>query len=290
MYCHNCGKEIDDTVKFCPYCGSERKKLPQQDNPPGNKGGEKNPWPRRVFIGLAVIAIVVVGLFAVRAVLDTKVDTQKHLEEPVATAPKDSKVKTTLPTEKPVPTESQILKDGWNTVDGKRYYIQDGEKYVDLQEIDGKIYYFDDDGVLAVNKDVSYSGSTLHAGRSGQLEGITFGVMYGGWAEEHYRLEDGGTSAILEFSGEVEDCDAFRFCLEAEGLHGSKVNGTWKIYIRHNGKWEFVQNIDYTQPEGYFDIKFDEPKTFDAITAHPTVRGNASYSSLFYLQNVHCII
>lgn len=22
MYCKNCGKEIEDTIKYCPYCGS----------------------------------------------------------------------------------------------------------------------------------------------------------------------------------------------------------------------------------------------------------------------------
>lgn len=289
MYCQNCGREIDDTAKFCPYCGSEQKRAPGQGNQPGNSSQGKSPWPRRVFVGLAVIAIVFVGVFAIRTGFD-KDDDQKHLEEPVTAETKSPRTETTLSTEKPVPTESQILKDGWNTVDGKRYYVQDGEKYVDLQEIDGKIYYFDDDGVLAVNEDVSYNGSILHAGRGGQLEAITFGVRYGEWAEESYHLGDGGTSSILEFSSEVADCDSFRFCLEAEGLHGARVNGTWKIYIRHNGKWEFVQDIDFTQPKGYFDIQFDEPKTFDAITAHPTVRGNASYSSLFYLQDVHCIL
>ncbi len=25
MYCHNCGKEINDDVKFCPYCGVQVK-------------------------------------------------------------------------------------------------------------------------------------------------------------------------------------------------------------------------------------------------------------------------
>lgn len=29
MYCYNCGKEIAETVKFCPYCGAEQKQ-PQQ--------------------------------------------------------------------------------------------------------------------------------------------------------------------------------------------------------------------------------------------------------------------
>lgn len=31
MYCYNCGKEIAETVKFCPYCGAEQKQPQQQD-------------------------------------------------------------------------------------------------------------------------------------------------------------------------------------------------------------------------------------------------------------------
>ena len=54
MYCYNCGKEIAETVKFCPYCGAEQKQpqqspqwqQPQQpaqwQNPPAaNNSGKK---------------------------------------------------------------------------------------------------------------------------------------------------------------------------------------------------------------------------------------------------------
>lgn len=284
MYCQNCGRKIDDTAKFCPYCGSEQKRAPGQENQSGNNVEGKNPWPRGVFIGLAVIAIVVVGLFAVCAALDGD-------DMPVATEPRESQIETTPPTEAPVPTtETQIPEDGWKTVDGKRYYYQDGEKYVGVQEIDGALYYFDKNGVMAVGQNVRYGSTTFHTSSDGSIEAFTFSVMYGDWAEESYRFGNGGSSSVLEFSSEIMNCDSFRFCLEASGMYGAKVNGTWKIYIRHNGQWKFVQDIDYTQPKGYFDIKLDEPKTFDAITAHPTVEGNASYTSSFYLQNVHCVI
>ena len=42
MYCHQCGKEINDEVKFCPYCGApidlgqtqtDQGYQPLQDNP-----------------------------------------------------------------------------------------------------------------------------------------------------------------------------------------------------------------------------------------------------------------
>lgn len=286
MYCQNCGREIDDTAKFCPYCGLEQKRTTGRGNQSGNTGGGKDPWPRRVFIGLA--AIVIVGLLVVCA-LPGK-DARNSLQGTVAAEAAAETSQSELYSEAPVQTETQIPEDGWQTVDGKRYYFQDGEKYVDVQEIDGELYYFDRDGVLAVKRDVSYGNATLHAGPGGRIEAITFGIMYGDWAEESYRFGNGGSSSVLEFSDGLVNCDSFRFCLEASGLYGARVDGTWKIYIRHDGEWEYVQDIDYTQPKGYFDIELDEPKTFDAITAYPTVQGNASYSPSFYLRNVHCVI
>lgn len=284
MYCHHCGREINETAKFCPYCGAEQKKTATPNEP----GGGNSPWLRRIMIGLAVILLVVAGLLAVRAMLKHDDDAPK-VPETTAPTEEDTRSKDKPASEAPAPTESQIPEDGWHTENGERYYICDGEKYVDLQEIDGKLYYFDESGVLAVNRDVDYDAMILHANRNGCLEGLTIKELFGTWAEEPYRFGGGGSSSVLELATEVENCDSFRFCLEASGMHGAKVNGTWKIYIRHDGKWEFVQNIDYTEPKGYFDINLEEPKTFDAITAHPTVEGNASYSSLFYLQNVHCI-
>lgn len=270
MYCRNCGKEIDNTVKFCPYCGAEQKNPSHPGNQAGDHGGGRSPWLRRVLIGLAVVLLVVVGLLTVGGMSDGDEGTPVTVEAPD-------------------PTESQIPVDGWHSVDGELYYTRDGQLYVDLQEIDGELYYFDEDGILVVDRDVEYGDIILHPDRYGHIEGMTIQELFGTWAEEDYHFGNNGSGAVLELSTEVEDCDSFRFCLEANGLYGAKVNGKWKIHIRHNGKWEFVQDINYTEPEGYFDIHFETPKTFDAITAYPTVQGNASYSPLFYLQNVHCL-
>lgn len=282
MYCYHCGKEIPESAKYCPYCGTE------QDKPknPGNHDGGRNIWRalRRVIIALIVVPLVILGLPVVFTMFHEAQNTPEPTV-PAESAAGDSQSQSNPP----VPTESQIPEDGWHTENGKRYYIRDGQKYVDIQEIDGELYYFDEDGVLAVNRDVDYGSVFLHANRKGCLEGMTIKELFGTWAEKPYRFGNGGTSSILELAIEVENCDSFRFCLEASGKYGAKENGRWKIYIRHNGKWEFVQNIDYKEPKGYFDIVLEEPKTFDAITAYPTVEGNASYDSLFYLQNVHCI-
>ena len=319
MYCYNCGKEIAETVKFCPYCGAEQKRpqqqkpqtqpaqqqpvqqptqwqapqqqVPQQPPqwqapPAANNSGKSSSWQSRLPVILAAVALVIVVLLAVRT-FHNRTDAQNELKAAPTTEPATTAAPTE--TEPPVPTETEGLTDGWNTIDGKRCYIQDGEKYVDLQEIDNALYYFHEDGSLAVNEDVDYDyGSILHAGRDGIIEGITYDEIWGNWSDERYSFGGGGHSSVIEFSSEIEDCDSFQFCLEAGGLHGAKVNGTWKVYIRCNGSWEFAQDINYTEPDGCFDIKLDGYKSFDAITAYPTVRGNATYSSFFYLQNVHC--
>lgn len=342
MYCYNCGKEIAETVKFCPYCGAEQKQpqqspqwqqpqqpvqqpqqqepqpqpiqqqpaqwqnpqqqdtqwqAPQQptqwQNPPAaDNSGKNNSWQSRLPIILAAVALVVVVLLAVRA-FHNRTDAQNELKaiattEPAATEAAPTK-KVTY-TEPPAPTETEALTDGWHTINGKRYYIQDGEKYVDLQEIDDALYYFYEDGTLAENEYVEYYGSSFHAGRDGKIDEITFGEIGGTWSDEDYHFGNNGRSSILELSLEMANCDSFQLYLEANGWHGAKVNGTWKIYIRCNGRWEYVQDINYTEPSGYFDIKLNGYKDFDAITAYPTVQGNASYSAIFYLQNVHCIL
>ena len=286
MYCYRCGKEIPESAKYCPYCGTEQNK--PKDS--GNRDGGRNIWRilRRVIIAVIVVPLVILGLLVVFATIREAQNTPEPTV-PTESAAGDSRSPNNPTNEAPVPTESQIPEDGWHTENGKRYYIRDGQKYVDIQEIDGELYYFDEDGVLAVNRDIDYDEMILHANRKGCLEGMTIKELFGTWAEKPYRFGNGGTSSILELAIEVENCDSFRFCLEASGKYGAKENGRWKIYIRHNGKWEFVQNIDYKEPKGYFDIVLEEPKTFDAITAYPTVEGNASYDSLFYLQNVHCI-
>ena len=286
MYCYHCGKEIPESVKFCPYCGAEQ----DQPKEPGNRGGGRNIWRilRRVIIAVIVVPLVILGLLVVFATIHEARNIPESTV-PAESVAGDSQSPGNPTSEAPVPTENQIPEDGWYTENGERYYICDGQRYVDLQEIDGELYYFDEAGVLAVNQDVRYGELILHSDRYGCIEGMTIEELFGTWAEKPYRFGNGGSSSVLELSTEVENCDSFRFCLEANGLHGARVNGTWKIYIGHDGKWEFVQNIDYTEPKAYFDINFEEPKTFDAITAHPTVEGNASYSSLFYLRNVHCI-
>ena len=161
MYCYNCGKEIAETVKFCPYCGAEQKQpqqspqwqqpqqpvqqpqqqdtqwqAPQQptqrQNPPAaNNSGKNNSWQSRLPIILSAVALVVVVLLAVRA-FHNRTDAQNELKAIATTEPastEDAPTEKVTYTEPPAPTETEALTDGWHTINGKRYYIQDGEKY-----------------------------------------------------------------------------------------------------------------------------------------------------------------
>ncbi len=274
MYCHNCGKEISESVKFCPHCGTEQNQHCKKET----KTTGTRIWRtiRNILIILVLIPMVILSIAFVSAVFDEDEESR-----PVEAA---------APAETADPTEITLPENGWYALYGDRYYFKDGLKCVELHEIDGNLYYFDEEGVLSVNKKIPYNGVILHAGHDGRINELTYEAVYGKWAEESYHFGNSGSSSILEFHSEVENCDSFTFYLESNGERGAKVNGTWKVYIRCNGKWEYVDKISYTEPMGTFDFSFDEPKTFDAITAYPTVQGNASYSSLFYLQNVHCYL
>ncbi|OLA37982.1 MAG: hypothetical protein BHW31_05335 [Firmicutes bacterium CAG:110_56_8] len=134
MYCYNCGKEIAETVKFCPYCGAEQKQpqqpvqqqepqpqpiqqqpaqwqnpqqqdtqwqAPQQptqrQNPPAaNNSGKNNSWQSRLPIILAAVALVVVVLLAVRA-FHNRTDAQNELKATATTEPAATEA---APTEK----------------------------------------------------------------------------------------------------------------------------------------------------------------------------------------------
>lgn len=258
MYCPNCGCELSEQVKFCPQCGVQQKQSSQRTEQNEEICGRKIIWRviRRVFSVLIVISLVVLGLLAVFDLFGDNAGEEVLSEDSVTTEFEDNSDEEIL-MEDFVTTETWIPENGWHEIAGEYYYISNGMKYVELNEIDGNLYYFNEDGVLAVNKDVRYGEAVLQAGYDGRIEGITYDIVSGDWAEENYHFGNGGSSSILELSFEAEDCDSFRFYLEAHGEYGAKVNGKWKIYIRSNGKWEFIQDIDYTQPRGYFDIEFD---------------------------------
>ena len=58
MFCSNCGKKIDDNVKFCPFCGVSVKKNSGMRNP-------EKPVCKRSINGKIIIMLLFVGLFLI---------------------------------------------------------------------------------------------------------------------------------------------------------------------------------------------------------------------------------
>lgn len=284
MFCFNCGKQLEDHMKFCPGCGAKQSDSGQQYSGKQTKNsGNKGKVLIIAVAALALILLLIIGAVMTIVVLNKRDKTEVYVPAET-TAAVETRV---LP--QPVETEPEIPEDGWHMENGERYYYSDGQMYVDLQEIDGEVYYFYSDGALAVNEEVDLDGYRLDADRNGAITGITYDRVIGDWSGEKFHYGNSGKCSVIELPAELENCDSCTLYLEAEGQHGAKVNGTWKVYVRSNGEWEYVQEISFTEPDGSFKLRFNRPKNFDAITAHPTVQGNASYGAWFCLEDVHCV-
>ena len=90
----------------------------------------------------------------------------------------------TLPTDLPeaIPVEHaepEERSDGWQTVDGKRVFIlEDGSYAVGLQEIDGRLYYFNQNGekARALGIDVSFYDGAIDW-NAVKAQGIEFAII-----------------------------------------------------------------------------------------------------------------
>ena len=90
----------------------------------------------------------------------------------------------TLPTDPPeaIPvelTEPEERNDGWQTVDGKRFFVlEDGSYAVGLQEIDGRLYYFNQNGEKArvLGIDVSFFDGAIDW-NAVKAQGIEFAII-----------------------------------------------------------------------------------------------------------------
>lgn len=287
MHCQNCGQAQSEQHKFCANCGAELKFATQPQ--PSDSGNNTKPGAgnisSKVLVRSLIAVVMLIGFLI--PLVSFSGDSGKEII-PAETDIIQTDNRTTFSGKELTEAEALIPDNGWYTENGERYYFLDGVMYVDVQKIDGEYYYFNEDGTLAVATDIDYDGLIFKADQEGRIVRVVFGNIGGEWSDEKYRFGYSGSSSILELAVPIEDCTSMSLYLEANGAYGAKVNGKWKIYVRSNGKWEFLEEINYTEPSGSFDFEFDEPMSFDAITAYPTVQGNASYTSFFYLQNVDC--
>lgn len=276
MYCRYCGQELPSSAKFCTSCGAAQNGGP----------GEPPKKSKAPVVIICVLAILVAALIAVVSVILIGVskkpapagDPGKNIRAAVPTV-------TTAPTSFPAPT---LPWDGWYEEDGNLYYYEDGTPLTGLQAFDDGLFYFYEDGVMAANTTVDLEDVSLEFNADGLLVAYTIPVISGEWSSERFSFGNGGKATILELDTDVVCCRSMSLYLEASGLYGANVSGTWKVHIRSHGTWEYVQDISFTQPDGSFTIRFDTPKDFDAITLYPTVQGNATYNVYYSLYDVYC--
>lgn len=277
MYCRYCGTSLPDNAKFCTNCGAA------QDGGTGETHFKKSKVPIVILIALAVLVVALVAV--VLAILAGIGNAPAQQDDPARSLPTDAPAITTISTSAPAPTLPQ---DGWYTSDGNRYYYHDGTALTGLQDLDGTVYYFYEDGTLATDTTIDFEEGSLEFDSQGRLAGYTLATVSGAWSSESFRFGHSGKATILELDTQVEDCRSMTLYLEASGLRGAKVNGQWKLHIRSHGTWEYVQDISFTQPDGSYSIRFSTPKDFDAITVYPTVQGNASYNVYYGLFDLYC--
>ena len=278
MYCRQCGTQLSDDAKFCSNCGTAQTAVDSQ---------KKSKLSGGFWKGVAVCAVIVL-LFTLFTGKD-KDEEEITVAEPAETtsAATEQETQPEPTTVEVTETVPQVPQDGWHEEGGKRYYYSDGERLTGLQEISNALYYFEEDGTLAVNTNVDFSGNTLEIDSRGQITAATFAYIDGEWSSEKYHYGNTGKSSIKILNTEVTNCDRTGFYIEANGNHGASVSCNWKIYVRSHGKWVFAKEVYFSEPSGTFQIRFSSPMDFDAITAYPTVQGNASYSSYFALVDVH---
>lgn len=272
MYCRYCGKELPDKAQFCMNCGAAQ----------GGQRTEASPKKSKTpIVIICVLAVLVVAMIAVVLAVLASGGEKSQQEDFRMTEP----AVVTVPTQTPAPS---LPRDGWYQEDGKKYYYDDGVLLTGLQELDHDLYYFYEDGTLAVNTTIDFGDNSLEFDGKGRMVGVTFATIPNTWSSESFSFGNGGQAAILELETEVEKCRSMTLYLEASGLYGANVSGKWKLHIRSHGTWEYVQDIHFTQPDGSFTIRFDTPKDFDAITVYPTVQGNATYNIYYNIYDVYC--
>ncbi|MGI6378026.1 MAG: zinc-ribbon domain-containing protein [Bacilli bacterium] len=80
MFCKNCGQELDDSSKFCPYCGAENTpvvKIEENELPPNNDG-EVTPTKSSALV-LGILSLFFFGvIFGVIAISLSKDPLQKN--------------------------------------------------------------------------------------------------------------------------------------------------------------------------------------------------------------------
>ena len=142
--------------------------------------GISNPRLRKPLAILAsCLALILAGLLLLPVFRGSDDRAPAPTAEPLAGSTPE-----TLPAEAPelIPAEleePEEKNDGWQTVDGKRVFVlEDGSYAVGLQEIDGRLYYFNQHGekARALGIDVSFYDGAIDW-NAVKAQGIEFAII-----------------------------------------------------------------------------------------------------------------
>ena len=284
MYCRNCGSRLPDSARFCGECGTPVAAAPRAPVNPAPVPAA--PVTRKRGFGRWILKILVLGL--VIAGIDIYTSDSGSGSSSVKKDPDTFSVPAV--TVQTAPALPQKPENGWYEEGGNRYYYSDGQPLTGIWDIGGQSYFFNDRGVMASNVEVTYNDNTLEIGSDGVITGMVLPGVSGNWSSEHYRYGNSGKASIMELESVVENCDRTGFYIEAEGNYGASMTCNWKIFVRSHGSWVFAGEYYYTEPSGYFELHFADPIDFDAVTAYPTVTGNASYTCYFAPVDIHVLL
>ena len=152
---------------------------------------------------------------------------------------------------------TDVTDDGWVQNEGKKYYVKFGDclRYC-VEQIDGKYYGFDYNGILYVNEafNTSYSDGTSYSYRAKEDGSLYVNVWYTDSYHWYYYGEDGkaytgihtinGKQYYFEAcgwlckNGIIRDNDKTYYC-DAEGIATDVTGGGW---VQKDGNWLYIKD------------------------------------------------
>ena len=152
---------------------------------------------------------------------------------------------------------TDVTDDGWVQNEGKKYYVKFGDFLRNcVEQIDGKYYGFDYNGILYVNEafNTSYSDGTSYSYRAKEDGSLYVNVWYTDSYHWYYYGEDGkaytgihtinGKQYYFEAcgwlckNGIIRDNDKTYYC-DAEGIATDVTGGGW---VQKDGNWLYIKD------------------------------------------------
>lgn len=186
-----------------------------------------------IAIGFLLLGIILIG-----AIICVAVGCDNGEESSIPPSESSIASESSIVVEESRIDDSQVIA-GWVEADGNKYYYDaDGNKYTGLNEIDGSIYVFEDDGCMLSGGWVTVSNNKYYLNSDGtayigwlELEGKTYYLQADGSAavgeteidgERHFFSSAGAEFAVANPWNSVPDDEADLVTLPAAYGHETK--------------------------------------------------------------------